>query len=154
MPLTTLPEQVWAELILNIQHAHPRYEAPYWIGVSAGFTAATSDHDFWPKRIARAANVRFAQPVPYGQAVTLVGMLPPHTVDRMGLFDACGVLWGWKEATEGIPGVAVCACCDRRVMPDQAGSIWCDNHGAFCDQDCARDVCLPTLCQLEAWSIR
>lgn len=115
----------------------------YYRGVTLGFVAAMADDDF-SDSVRSAEQTWLAQPAPYREAFALLQIVPDDVVHRDKVMRACGVLWGFKRATEDRADAETCSACDRRILTTVDDDIYeCPEHGHLHDPDCRQLMCRP-----------
>jgi hypothetical protein len=114
--------------------------AAWLYGVQTGTLAAFSGWDLWADDLIRARHYQWSRNEPYDAALERITRLVPHGPVQLDAIRACGVLWGFKEATAEEPDAEECLFCNGRVLLDRdtdAVSTW---HGVFCAEQCHRDL--------------
>ena len=112
----------------------------FWQGVVSGYMAATSTSENALTALLLAQAQPFAVCAGITHVDNVLSMLPAES-RHDAMWQASGVLYGYRAATAEEPGALECAACACRVWETDEATVRCDNHGAFCDTDCASTLC-------------
>jgi len=136
---TTVTERL-RDLIGEIGQDQDRAAWP--AGYVIGFVAGLTGDDYLVDEVQRARDTWWAGTLGEDDAAQRWAVLcrawgEPRS-PRQHL-RACGLLTGWKAATEDRPDAQECLVCEARLLTDREG-VSC-GHGWFCDEDHQRTWC-------------
>lgn len=136
----------WAEQAAahrNYQQATDLAARNYWCGVSTGYLVAFLGTDYWTELHDKAKSLHYVAPYTWEEAQTALAGRKPRIYPQMSLWEAAGILFGYKQATAERTDAVECTNCDKRVLflHDNETLATCQTHGVFCDDDCADSVC-------------
>lgn len=116
----------------------------FYTGVVDGFLAADLGEPYFTRYHEHVGAYQLAQATPNpGQAEQLAALSGSRYTAAM--INACGMLWGFAEATETRDDAETCGGCDRRILLKIDDDIeQCPNHGymhylcrnGFCRRSC------------------
>lgn len=134
--------------IIRDKRTHPEH-APWYDGFIVGFAAAICDDQALRDQLIEARATAYAHAHTIDEALAMPWLA--HMVDtparRRNYLRACGVLFGWKQATAERPDAEECTTCQDRILvdaDDPASCTPCVYHGWFCSPECQRAACMAS----------